>query len=63
MGVCGYYIYGADVDPNIFKSLTDGAPKVIGQALISAHVFFAFILVSNPLYQECEELFNVPASI
>ena len=63
MGVCGYYIYGADVDPNIFKSLTDGAPKVIGQALISAHVFFAFILASNPLYQECEELFNVPASI
>jgi len=61
VGVCGYYIYGADVDPNIFKSLTDGAPKVIGQALISAHVFFAFILASNPLYQECEELFNVPA--
>jgi len=59
VGVFGYYTYGSAVDANIFMSLSDGYPKMIGQALISAHVFFAFVLISNPLYQECEDILNV----
>jgi len=60
-GACGYYVYGAEVDPNILKSLTDGVPKTIGLALIAAHVFFAFILISNPIYQSSEELLKIPS--
>ena len=62
VGVFGYYTYGSAVDANIFMSLSDGYPKMIGQALISAHVFFAFVLISNPLYQECEDILNVQRS-
>ena len=44
-GACGYYVYGAEVDPNILKSLTDGVPKTIGLALIAAHVFLALLVL------------------
>ena len=45
-----------------YLSLLLGVPKIIGQLLISLHVFFAFLIISNPVYQELEELFRVPQS-
>ena len=47
----------------MYTFLLSGAPKIIGQLLISLHVFFAFLIISNPVYQELEELFRVPLSM
>ena len=62
VGAMGYFVFGDQVKDNILLNLSDGFPKISGQILISLHVFFAFLIVSNPVYQELEELLKIPNS-
>ena len=48
------------MEANILQNLSPGGCRVAAEVLILVHVFFAFLLISNPIYQEMEELFRVP---
>lgn len=60
----GYLTYGSNVNNNIILSLTGKSTiKLSAQALMAGHLFFAFLIVANPVNQEIEELLGIPKGI
>ena len=61
----GYFIYGnaigaAGIDGNILNRLSNGAPKIVAQALITTHVFSAFGVLIQPVLVQLERALGLP---
>jgi len=60
VGSVGYAVYGEDVQPNIFQSLSYGPYQTIATILITIHLISAYVIVQNPLSQVLELPLRVP---
>lgn len=60
VAAAGFFVYGGDVNANVVNTIGDGPLKVSVTVLIALHVFFAFIIVLNPVCQDIEDLLKIP---
>jgi len=56
----GMLIYGETVAPNIALTLGDSWLVDTSNLLMACHLILAFLIVTNPVSQELEHIFNVP---
>jgi vesicular inhibitory amino acid transporter len=62
VSILGYIVYGSKLDmDNVLPLLPDGWIQQTVTILITLHVMFGFIIFINPINQEFESLFNIPA--
>ena len=62
VAVTGFYAYGSDVNSNILQSLPHGWIRMTVEVLITTHLFFAIIIVFNPVAQGFEHLLHIQHS-
>jgi len=55
-----YYVYGDQVESNVFRSLTPGVLVNIATVLITIHLASAYIILQNPLSQVLEKPLKIP---
>ena len=59
VAITGFVAYGTDVNANILQSLPDGWIRITVDILIMTHLFFAIIIVFNPVAQHLEDTLNI----
>ena len=59
VAIGGYYAFGGDVNANVVLSLPEGPMRMSVEILIMMHLFFAIIIVFNPVAQHFEDIFNI----
>ncbi|XP_059143845.1 uncharacterized protein LOC131931158 isoform X2 [Physella acuta] len=60
VAVSGYVVYGINTQDNVLQSVSQGPMLYVVEILITLHLICSFIIVINPVCQECEELLNIP---
>lgn len=56
----GMLIYGDAVAPNIALTLGESWLVDVANLFMACHLILAFLIVTNPVSQELEHIFNVP---
>ncbi|KAK3786481.1 hypothetical protein RRG08_058537 [Elysia crispata] len=59
MAVEGFLVYGSKVQPSIVMSMMPGPMLVAVQILVTIHLLCAFVIVTNPVCQEGEEILKI----
>ncbi|CAB3258874.1 unnamed protein product [Arctia plantaginis] len=60
MAIGGYAVYGDHVLPNVALIMSTTPLSLAANILMAIHLLAAFIIIINPVFQEMEELYNVP---
>lgn len=60
ISVTGFTVYGSAVTTDILGSVSDSWLKTTVQILFASHLFFAFLIIMNPVSQELESFVNIP---
>lgn len=60
MAIGAYSVYGDHVLPNVALVMETTPLSLAANVLMAIHLLSAFIIIINPVFQEMEELYNVP---
>uniref|UniRef100_A0A1B6DU47 Amino acid transporter transmembrane domain-containing protein n=1 Tax=Clastoptera arizonana TaxID=38151 RepID=A0A1B6DU47_9HEMI len=59
IGVAGFVVFGNNVSNNLSLSLSSGIMVSVANLILALHLFFALLIVINPVCQGCEEFLNI----
>ena len=60
VSVTGFIVYGSNVDDNILANLPENFFRYAVEILITGHLFTAFTIVLNPIFQGLEDATRIP---
>lgn len=62
IALSAYFIYGVKLTDNVIEVLSPSVFTELAKIFMAAHLILAFLIIINPVSQDLEEIFNVPAS-
>ncbi|KAK7604251.1 hypothetical protein V9T40_004524 [Parthenolecanium corni] len=61
IALSAYFIYGVKLTDNVIEVLSPSVFTELAKVFMAAHLILAFLIIINPVSQDLEEIFNVPA--